>query len=236
MNKKINLEGITFRYLYEKNKKYLLPLLVILASIVLFLQVTMPLFSEYSSSQELKVLEEQKLSTLRNNYNILQSADEQSLDDQLELATDALPPGKDFASILNAVTIAARNAGIILGDYEFQVGDLSKDAQAAKYPSLELALTVSGSVTTIINFMEQVYTSLPLAEIINVEMNNNRAVMTVVFYYKALPGTPAVTSPIQSLTPKNLTTLNTISTWNNGNLIENLVPVEASPSAITSPF
>lgn len=237
MNKNVSLEGLTIKYIYERNKKYLLPLLIIVASFGLFLQVTYPLFTEYKTMEELRSAEEQKLSTLKNNHSVLLSADEVTLDSQLAIATDALPVGKDFASILNAISISARNAGVVLGDYEFQVGDLSKDNPSVKYPTLELALIVSGNVTSIINFMDEVYKSLPLAEIINTEMNNNRSVITVVFYYKPLPGTPPVASPIQSLTPKNLTTLSTISTWNNGRLSQELIPLLATPSAtLSSPF
>lgn len=237
MNKKISLEGITLKYLYEKNKFFLLPLLVLVASFVLFLQVTLPLFSEFRNTQDLRIIDEQKLSTLKNNYNVLSNANDETLDSQLIIATDALPSGKVFASILNAVSISANKSGAILGDYEFQVGDLTRDIPSVKYPSLELVLTVSGGVRTVLNFMDELYRSVPLAEVVNVEINNNRSVITVIFYYKPLPGTPPVTSPILPLSPKNLTTINTILTWNNGRLEGDIVPVVSSPSASpTSPF
>ena len=237
MNKKVSLEGLTLKYLYEKNRIYLLPLGVLFASVILFLTVTLPLFAQYRNINDSIVVEQQKLSTLKDNYNILLNADEATLDSQLTIATDALPPGKDFASILTVVSISANKAGVALGDYEFQVGDLSKGIPSVKYPSLELVLTASGGVRSILNFISQVYSSVPLAEIINVEMNNNRSVVTVNFYYKPLPGTPPVSSPIQPLSSQNLSTINTILTWNNGRLEGDIIPVVSSPSAATtSPF
>lgn len=236
MNKKINLEGVTLRYLYEKNKLYLLPVLVIFASLILFLNVTLPFFTEYRNIQDLKISEKQKLSVLRENYKILSSLDEGTLDSQLAIATDALPSGKDFASILTAVSISADKAGVLLGDYEFQVGDLTRDIPSVRYPSLEIVLSVSGGVRSILNFISELYNSVPISEVINVEMNNNRSVITVIFYYKPLPQTPPVTSEIKALSAKNLSTINTIFTWNNGRLSGEFIPVSATPSATTSPF
>lgn len=235
MNKKINLEGTTFKFLYEKYKFYLLPIIITLTSIFLFLRITLPFLGEYQSLQGLKVEEEKKLQTLRSNYEILSNIDDGNLDSQLAVATDALPSGKDFASVLNAVSTSAGKSGVILGDYEFQVGNISEDTPSVKFPSLELVLTVNGGVSQSLAFVEELYKSVPLAEVLNMEINNNRSLITVIFYYKSLPGTPSVTAPIANLSEKNLSTINTIFTWNNARLESEFVPLVSTASA-TSPF
>lgn len=233
---KISLDSELVRTLYEKYKEYLLPLAIILASIILLVKITIPQFNELLNIQELKNEEKKKLVVLKNNLNTLSNLDDKTLDSNLAITSDALPSGKDFASVLNAVSISSDKTGVFLGDYEFQVGDLSKDTPGAKYPSLELTLIASGEVRSLLRFVDELYRSVPVSEVLNLEMNNNRAVITVVFYYKPFLGkAPSPNFPIQEESEKNLSTISTISSWNNQKTLSEFVPVTSSPSAI-SPF
>lgn len=235
MNPKTNIDVELFKLLYEKYKEYILPIAIIFASILLIVNVTIPQINELFGLAQQRKAENEKLSTLNNNLKIFTELNDGILDSQLTIATDALPANKDFASILNAVSISADKAGVFLGDYEFEVGDLSSGLATANFPSLELTLIVSGESRSILRFVDELYRSNPVSEVINLEMNNNRATVTTIFYYKPFSEkTLNYNLPIQSISQKNLETIDTISSWNNPkNLIE--LPENASPSA-SSPF
>ncbi len=238
---KLSLDKETLILLYRKHKDYIVSVAIIIVCFILLIQVTIPQIADLSVRQQEVKTEKDKLNSLSNNLSILSSITQDSLDQELSLTTSALPIEKNFTGILNSVTIGANKSGVFLGDYEFQVGDLSKTTVIGKsLPSLQLSLSVNGGVNGAIKFIAELYKSLPLAEISNVEINNSRSVISVVFYYKSYNGGANVSSPLAQISKNDSATLSQISGWNNGNGQVQPLPLPAvintaSPSATPTP-
>lgn len=232
---KFEIDSSSIKYLYKKHKDYVVPIVTIIVSFILFLQITIPTLNNLSAREQEVKFEREKLTTLRSNLKVLSALNELSLDLQLSVAADALPSDKNFAGVLNAVSISANKSGIFLGDYEFQVGDLTKTVTPLKgLPSLQLSLITSGDANATARFVEELYRSFPISEVTNIEINGNRATLSTVFYYKpvALGKTDEYVA-LSNLSKEDLDTIKDLSTWNNPRVLEEIAPLipQASPSA-----
>lgn len=235
---KLKIDKDTVLFLYRKHKGYIMPIAIIVVSFLLLIKVIIPQIENLSVRQQEVKVEKEKLDALKNNLTTLNGITNDFLDKEVSLTVSALPIEKNFAGVLNAVSISANKAGVFLGDYEFQVGDLSKSTTIGKnLPSLQLSLSVNGGVGGAIKFITELYRSLPLSEISNIEISNSRSVIIVLFYYKPFAGGASVTSSLSQISKNDSANLSQISTWNNGNSLEVSLPIIpiASGSAIASP-
>ena len=232
MNGKINYDITTVKFLYDKYKDYLLPLGIVFVCFILFAKIIIPQINNSSETRIQAKMEKEKLLVLRNNLRLISDLNEGNLDSQLLITSDALPPGKDFAGVLNAVSFAASKTGVFLGDYEFQVGDLSKSTSSGGiFPSLQLVLTVQGGVNATVKFVEELYKSVPVSQVTSVKINLGRSVITAVFYYKPFPPAAYDSQPMREVSRDDLTTIENISLWNNP---KNLNQVISSPQSSTA--
>lgn len=236
MNMKIGIDRIAIEQLYKKNKDYILPIFIIMICFFLLVEITIPQIGILSVRQQDVAAEKAKLEILNNNLNILSSLNDNILDFQLGMASSAFPPDKNFTGILDAVNIAANKAGIILGDYDFQVGDLSKVTQGRSFPSLDLSLSIVGGSAEAARFVSELYKSFPISEISDIEVSKNSSKVTVSFYYKPFVKVADNYLPIHAL-PKNYSdTLKDLTTWNNPTEAVNIIPSGSRSATITAPF
>lgn len=237
MNKN-NIDLQTVKFLYAKYKTYILSGIAIFVSFLLFLNVIIPQIQNFFDTQSQIKIENEKLVVLRNNLNSLSNLDEPTLDYQLQVTSDALPDSKDFAGILNGVSIAAGKAGVFLGDFDFQVGDISsKISSGNKFPSLQLVLSLNAGALDTSRFITELYKTVPLVEVKNIQISGSHSSVTAVFYYKSFPSLKAVdTDPVFLLSAKDLSLVKDLGTWNNPKNISNNIPTspEASSSAAPS--
>lgn len=231
---KISINKQTLEELYRKYKDYLIPIVSIIVCFFLLVFITIPQIGILSEKQQQYNLEKTKLQILTNNYNILSVLDDKTLDSQLALVVGTLPSEKNFSSIINSVNIAANKSGIFLGDYEFKVGDLSKTPIGKKVPTLELMLSINGGAIETIRFVNELHNSLPIAESTNIQVNNNRSTITVVFYYKPFIEVKDNSLPITALSKNYLDIINQLSLWNNPQMLQILPTSNASQSASSS--
>lgn len=234
---KIIVDKSTLLLLYRKHKDYIVPIVTIVVCFILFLKVTIPVLNNLSAKEQEVKLEKQKLETLKNNLKILNELNESVLGSQLSVANDALPSTKNFAGVLNAVSVSANKAGIFLGDYEFQVGDLSQTITPLKgLPSLQLSLVTNGNANATAKFVDELYNSLPVSEVISIEVNGSRATLSTVFYFKPFAqGKTDEYLPLSTLSKSDLDIIKEISSWNNPQLLEEIIPVvKPSPVATSS--
>ena len=242
MNGKINYDITTVKFLYDKYKDYLLPLGIVFVCFILFAKIIIPQINNLSETRIQAKAEKEKLLVLKNNLRLISDFNEGNLNSQLSITSDALPPDKDFAGVLNAVSFAASKAGVFLGDYEFQVGDLSKTASSVGiFPSLQLVLTVQGGVNATVKFVEELYKSVPVSQVTSVKINLGRSIITAVFYYKPFSLVALDSQPIREVSRDDLTTIKNISLWNNPKNLNQVIsiPQSATRSAdlnTTSPF
>lgn len=236
---KISIDKYTFLFLYRKYKDYIVPIVTLIVAFLLLLEITIPTLNNLSTREQELKFEKDKLTTLQNNLQILTQLNNQTLNDQLAIVTSALPSEKNFAEILNAVSISANKSGVFLGDYEFQVGDLSKTIIPQKgFPSLPLSLIINGNANSAAKFISELYRSFPISEVTDIELNGNRATLGTVFYYKPFNQTkPDETIVLSGLSAADLKIIRDMSSWNNPKGLEQIIPIlSPSPNATTSAF
>lgn len=186
MNEKVNADLKTLKFIFNKNKRYVFPIVTILVSVILFFQFVIPQFNSFLAVQkeakELKL----KLQVLKENFDIITNINESTLDSQLEILNSALPLDKDFVGILNSIYFAAQKTGVNLGNFSFKVGDLSKSENGDNFPVVSLSLPITSSVAAINSFVEVISKMVPLSEISFVKVGNTSSTVSLSFYYKPL--------------------------------------------------
>ncbi len=234
--KKVNLDKDAFNKLYLRYKDYLLPIAAVLICLILFVKLIIPQIQNLTDLKKQEEKENQKLQILKNNLTLLYNLNQDTLDNQLKITSKTLPVDKDFIGILNGISVAASRAKVSLGDYGFQVGDLTKLPTSVKgYPSIQLVLNISGNLDNSINFLKELEKTVPISEVTDVNLNNRGSNLSLVFYYKPLaPVKLRDDIPLIPLSSQSINIINNISEWNNIQLLEeeyNISP-SSSPSSI----
>src|SRR3989344_4263162 len=169
MNKKINIDVLTFKTLYSDYKPFLVPIFTILGCIILFFIVIVPQLNEFLRSQPAVAEERLKLAVLQRNLSTLESLPDIELESQLALVTYALPTGKNFKAIINALSYSANVSGTILGNFDFAVGSLTEaPAEIQKFPSLEIDINLSGDATVVSSFLQTLNKTLPISRVVKI--------------------------------------------------------------------
>lgn len=231
MKKNINIDKETLTVLYKKNKEYLLPIAITIVCVLLFVFVIIPqIYSLFDLQREVK-RETVKLNILKTNYTNLLNINDSTLESQYRVSSSVLPVGKDFAGILNAVSIAASKANVSIGAFEFSVGDLSKSPTfVKKFPILELTLNLDGDANGASRFISELYKTAPISEIVTLKTYFSSINTTVNFYYKAVPSVNfKEETPLKLLSGSEFTVLDKISKWANTNR-----ELDSSPDASSS--
>ncbi len=240
MNKKVNLDKGAIKLLYSHYKNYIVPIAIIIACIILFFLVIIPQIQNVITLQQEQRREEEKLEILKNNLNLLYNLDSNTLDKQLKLTSKALPVNKDFIGILSGIAVASSKASVTLGDYGFQVGDINKTPTNVKgVPSLELSLTVNGDLNNLISFIKELEKTIPISEIIGINLTSRNATIKTLFYYKPLPQVKIRDDqPLSPLSQSTITEIDNLSKLNNANISDEVVPAQnsSSKSAVFSGF
>jgi len=237
-NKKFNLEFNNIIILYRHYKDYFLPVGVILACILMVFLVVIPQFQQYLKSQEELKTQTQKLEVLKNNYNFLSNLDNSKSSSDLNTLSLVLPPNKDFAGIMNAISFVAAKTGTSVGDFEFSVGDISGVVQGVTaYPSIKIDVNLVGNTQALMQFVAELYKTAPASEITSVKAGGASGSITVLFYYKPFPPQNVDdAAPITFLSDRDTALVKSVSSWNNATnqpLIP-FIPSIFSPSSIGS--
>lgn len=238
--KNIELNKSVILFLYNKHKNYIVPVVTIIVSLVLLLTFTIPQIEELSTRQQEVKYEKDKLTSLVQTNGVLSNLNDSKLNTQLTIASEALPSTKNFSGVLSEISFAANKTGIFLGDFDFQVGDISNPSTPAKgFPNLQLTLSVSGDASSVANFINELYKSLPLVEVTKIQIAGNHAQVNTLFYYKPYAERPIDSSvSLSPLTKNDIETLDKISSWNNSAFFGELQlkSPNASSSASSSAF
>ena len=234
-SKKFNIDFNILIILYRHYKDYFLPILVIIGSFFVFLLIVIPQIQQYFNSKQQLDLDTQQLSILRNNYNFLSGLDESQENSQLNTLSTALPSGKDFAGVINAISASSANTGVLVGDFNFLVGNLSDVSQVqgvSAYPSLQITVNLTGDALSLATFMSQLYKTVPLSEITSIKIDQSSSILTILFYYKPFSNVIIDNqAPIAPLSLKDQNLLNNISDWDTNTSMSSLISGNASASA-----
>ncbi len=209
---KFNFDSGTWRILYLRHKVYLIPVIVILVSILVFLFVVVGQISDFFSSKERLTLEQEKIATLQSNLNILSSMDDTA--DDLQLVLQALPSEKDFAGIVNAISAASSVTGVSVADYSFQVGLLKPQAGSPETPSIPLVLTIQAGPDGARKFLALLSKTSPLSSVATIQSDSGSSTLRLLFYYRSLPPLRVdYTVPLRPITQSDKDLLKKLSDW-----------------------
>lgn len=186
MDGKINEDLKSFKFIFNKNKPYIVSIGVMLISIILFFQSVIPQFNLLLKTREEAKDASLKLEIMRENLDMLSNINEELLDSQLKTVTLALPLNKDFIGILNSVYLTSQRAGVSLGSFSFKVGDLFKSENGDNFPVVKLSAPVDAGITAINSFIKTISTTVPLSEVYLVKVGGTSSSVSVSFYYKPL--------------------------------------------------
>lgn len=210
MNGKIQVDSAVLRILYFRYKSYILPVIIFVVSWIAFFQFVLPQVQMFLAQKDQIAANEQTLAVLSQNYNTVVSFNDTSLQQLLDTANQALPPTKDFAGILTAISNAAGIAGVTVNDYSFNVGALSGTTLVT--PGIEqtitIDLTIDGNLAQAKEFIQALSGQLPLSQVTSLTQESTDATaISANFYYNPLPkfivnGTTPL--PIISTTQKQL--------------------------------
>jgi hypothetical protein len=223
-NKKINLEFSNFLILYKHYKDYLLPSGIMLACILV---VFIIVIQQYFSSQDDLKVQVAKLQLLKDNYNFLANLSDAKANSDFTALSYALPNGKDFAGIMNAISYVSAKTGISVGDFNFSLGDLSNKSVdgVSAYPSVKIDVNLVGNSQAVMKFIDELYKTAPVAEVTSIKTSGDAGIISILFYYKPFPPqTIDVTAPITVLSNQDLSLVKNISSWNN-TVAQSLTPV-----------
>src|SRR6266851_199854 len=119
-----------FRYWYYRfrdSEYYSLTAIgfTVLICIVLLFNIIIPELSQWFSIRNEVIAARAQIATLQQNITFINTLDKNRLNSQLQTASHALPPEKNFGFMLNAISNAAVTSGVSLNDYAFQVGNIT---------------------------------------------------------------------------------------------------------------
>lgn len=224
---------------YYENKEYLVPVLAISISLLLFFVFLLPQILTFPSRKQAIDSENEILKKIQETEKIVLSEDSEELDSKIKIASNALPPGKNFEQILNGISTAAALSGTQIENYQFQNDELV-GAVKSKYPKLEFKVSIIGDSREAIDFIKELYKTYPVSDVINISSQESITMITVNFFYKPFPsaGGEARTT-LKELTGQQKQILDDITKWNNGDvgsLIDINFEASSSAQARTSPF
>jgi hypothetical protein len=215
-SRKINLDVENILVLYKHYKDFLLPIGVILVSILVIIYIIFPQVQQYFNSANLLKAEQQKLETLTNNYNFLLLLNDAKTNSDFNLLSSALPPQKDFAGIIDAISYVSAKTGVAVGDFQFSLGNLSTvNFGGTAYPSTKININLEGSPKSIAGFINELSKTVPVAETTIINISNSDGVITVLFYYKPFPSRNiSDQTAIVPLSTRDTTLIKEVSAWN----------------------
>lgn len=232
MNRKINADLKSLKFIFNRNKPYILPSVIILTSIILFWQFVIPQFKILLVTREEAKQASLKLQTLKENLNVLTNIDEKSLDARLQILNLALPLNKDFSGILNSIYYTSQKTGVNLGSFSLQIGDLTDTKKKDDFPTISLSIPMNANAIAVNSFLETITKTVPLSEVTAIKIRDVNSVIRISFYYKPLGfANYKEETSINPLTQKGLSIISKLSSFENTSSFQK-VPVATSSSRI----
>jgi hypothetical protein len=230
-----------FRYWYYKFRdselySFTTLVVVILICVVLLIYLILPELNNWFSIRQEVVATRQRIAVLQQNINFMNNLDRNVLNQQLLTSTEALPPQKDFATILSSISNASANSGVSLNDYSFQVGNIASSSGKSEATNqlipTQVIVVVNGNINQISKFINALENSLPLAEITMISGSVPNIAVTIDFYQKPFPTNNfSPDTPLVSISNDKVTLLQKLSQWQNTSGIHNEAPQASSGSA-----
>lgn len=244
MSKEVWIGKKGFRYWYYKyrDSEYF-SLAVMVASIVvclvLIFQVLLPqLYSWFSIRDEIASTRE-RIGVLESNINFINNLDKARLNSQVETVTTALPPEKDFGSMLDVIGAASIASGVNLNDFSFQVGDVASssglvtDVRHQGLASIKVTVVAVGTVDGVRRFIDNVEKSIPVSEIVNIDGSGQTISVSIQFYQKPIANVDIhEDQPLTPLSDEKTALLQKLASWKKSSPLPNLDATTATRGAM----
>jgi hypothetical protein len=240
MSKEVWIGKKGFRYWYYKfrdSELYSFTTLAVALVIcfVLLVYWILPELNNWFSIRNEVIATRSHIAVLQQNITFMNNLDKNTLNQQLEVSTNALPAEKDFGSILNAISNASANSGVSLNDYSFQVGNIASPSAQLLFgglSSLQVVLVVSANTNQLQRFIQTLQNSLPISDVISVDGNDGNVSLTLQFFQKPFPtGEFSPETPITPLSPEDLSLLQKLTKWQDSMTVQNNSTQTSSGSA-----
>lgn len=203
----------TLSILYARNKAYIIPGGIILTCLFIFFILVTRQFQDLSLTHSEAAEAQRRIAILKENIRVLSQTDELKQNSQVEVVSRTLPTEKDYLGILNAIAQASARTGILVADYSFQVGDISKPPIISAPAPLTLSLSLSADAVGASRFLQELSKIAPISNVGNIQISGKQTTISVGFYYRPLSTTKVdLHTPIQRQSP-NSKLLETISSW-----------------------
>lgn len=142
----------------------------------------------------------------------LQQTTGAQLDEKMQIANIALPSEKDATLIYSLITTVAASHAINIESFSIDVGEVLIGNDLVDDPYAELSVSVdfvSPARVNTVQFISNLYTALPISEVVSMREVEGQGSLTLTFYYS---------NPIDNSRPLNINTddealLSEISGW-----------------------
>jgi hypothetical protein len=220
----IGKKGFRFWYYRFRDSEYYSLTIIgvaILVCIYLIFNIIIPEVTHWFSIQDEVTATRSRISVLQQNINFVTNLDKNTLNNQLQIVSHALPPQKNFGAIVNTISNSAANSGVALNDYAFQVGDLSGSTTGPRsgiqqngLPVIDITIVVNGNLNDVKKFIQSIERSLPIAQVTTINGTGENVSLKIQFYQKPFPKvTFTGDTPLEGLSPKKVELLQTIAKW-----------------------
>lgn len=215
-------------------KKFYISLGIIILCGILFFTFIVPQIQQYSQARAQIQEVQNRITILQKNISFLSSLNDSEQSTQLITALAALPEDKDYAGILLAVQSASSKAGVGIGDFTFQVGELSAKSIIKKtLPTVSMHLNVLGTPNAVEKFLIELSQTLPLSNSTEVNMGSRSTEVVLDFYYKPIAALRMnYAQPFAGVSAQNKNVLDQLKKWHTAQpTFDVVLPQESSSSA-----
>lgn len=207
--KKINKEKLLEIYDYYRDAS--LPLGLILVCLFLILFVLLPQLMGSLNNKGQYELEKGSLQVLKDNFSYISVLDSTSLEEDLGVVSQAIPPQADFDAIISSIYYAAASSGMSMGQFQFSV---NQEMATSDLPFVTVTLKVNSGSTETLAFIKELYKTFPASRISVIRIEEKIKEVTAYFYYKPLLTRVENNSvPVPKLTPSDEEILRSLSDW-----------------------
>lgn len=172
-----------------------------------------------------------RIQNIKANALQMEQSNTQTIEKTFGISTQALPATDNFTNILAAIANAAQESQIALEDFNFSLGEVVQKEEVAEgtgevvdqpipnaapvgdYKLVNIQLESKGTGNRIQNFIHAIEKELPLIEVKTVKVADNRTIIDLNVYTRALPlitvNDTEILSPLSEEEKKLLTELET---------------------------
>lgn len=214
------------KHSYRKNKQKILPIIFGLVGFFVIFRIILPQWTDIQDVQQLISTKLSTVSAKDSNVTLLNSMPNETVDSNYNLVATALPIQKDVVLIFSELNNVSAKTNVKLGGFSLQVGGIYSNNKTAALsggktqgisgiPYLTILINVSGDNDNLKQFAEELYKSIPLVEIKDINISKNNAQYNVNFFFKQVALRPANvnTTQLKSLSADENSLLTKLKSW-----------------------